>query len=573
MKKITLSMLLALAAITVSAQDRPAPTWSAHLTTTESAKDLHRGTPMAIDAEGNTVVTGGFTQDFTFASTTFEPIATSAFIAKYDKAGTAKWAATLKGGATVTAVTADEEGNVIAAGVFADEVVILDAEGNEKATINGMVDVAAQSSAFIVKYDKDGHYLASTTVIPVQPREANETCWVETPFFSPSKLVVSNGRIYMAASCEGDNKIANDLTIESHYGTAFGFATMDVPVFAVVSLTNDFTSAKLEAQMAPTAIDAAYMFGAESVNFVVDGSKLHVAFVACGTDLTLKTATSSKQITHLLSEGDGLPLFERAYIVATINGGNIEAMQTYHSKIDDNLREAKFNTIGAMQLQGENLFLAGTFNETFPFDNAKAYNGACDIYLACLNVADLTKKWALTSGFNEGDVNKKAEVFTGMGVYNDEVQLAGWAENTGDHAVETVLNYIADTDVEPTTLKEKTGTDALFITSLAQNKTFTIVQADNRTMTNDDASIEGKYTYSFYNDADDTSVKPIQGSALTIRYDGKVVALNKAANIVLYNASGMIECEAKQATALSLATLPSGVYVVKAGDKTLKIVK
>ena len=127
-------------------------------------------------------------------------------------------------------------------------------------------------------YDKAGRYLASTTVIPVQPREANDICWVETPFFSPSKLVASNGRIYMAVSCEGDNKIANDLT-----------------------------SAKLEAQMAPTAINAPYMFGAESVNFVVNGSTLHVAFVARGTDLTLKTTISSKQITNLLSDGVDLP--------------------------------------------------------------------------------------------------------------------------------------------------------------------------------------------------------------------------------------------------------------------------
>lgn len=80
-------------------------------------------------------------------------------------------------------------------------------------------------------------------------------------------------------------------------------------------------------------------------------------------------------------------------------------------------------------------------------------------------------------------LTKRPKCLLGMAVYNDEVQLAGWAENTADHAVETVLNYIADTDVVPTTLKEKT-------------------------------------------DADDTSVKPIQGSALNIKYDGKVVALN-----------------------------------------------
>ena len=67
----------------------------------------------------------------------------------------------MKGAATITAITNDAEGNVYAAGVFADKVEILNGNGDSKEIINGMDGKTAQVSAFIVKYNKEGEYVAS----------------------------------------------------------------------------------------------------------------------------------------------------------------------------------------------------------------------------------------------------------------------------------------------------------------------------------------------------------------------------------------------------------------------------
>ena len=159
-------MMLVLATVAANAKDvLDAPTWTDNLTTTTEAKDLTRAAAMAVDNEGNSIVTGSFTKDLEFAASYLEPVANSAFIAKYDKAGAKKWAAGLAGAATVTTVATDADGNVYAAGVFADQVAIKDASGETKATITGMADNVKQVSGFIVKYDKQGAYVASKTIL------------------------------------------------------------------------------------------------------------------------------------------------------------------------------------------------------------------------------------------------------------------------------------------------------------------------------------------------------------------------------------------------------------------------
>ena len=129
--------MLAFATIATNAQETAAPTWTADLITTEAASDLRRGGAMAIDNDGNAIVTGSFTKDVEFASSYLEPIATSAFIAKYNKAGKKLWAASLKGAATIGSVTTDAKGNIYATGVFADEVQIVNKAGETKTTIKG----------------------------------------------------------------------------------------------------------------------------------------------------------------------------------------------------------------------------------------------------------------------------------------------------------------------------------------------------------------------------------------------------------------------------------------------------
>ncbi|WP_294920105.1 T9SS type A sorting domain-containing protein [uncultured Prevotella sp.] len=572
MKRFTFSVMLALATIVAHAEN-VAPTWTANLTTTEKATDLQRGAAMTIDNEGNSIVTGTYTKDIEFASSYLEPIATSAFIAKYDKAGNKKWAAGLKGAATITTITNDAEGNVYAAGVFADNVAILNAKGEAKENITGMADQKAQVSGFIVKYNKEGEYVASKVVIPEQVRN-DEGYGDPNPNFIPSKLIASNGKVYLAASFQGNVKI-NDLALVGQYGSLYGIYTWDVPTFAIVSLSDNFDKTELVAQLAATDMETEVGYGTEVANFTTDGSKVYAAFVAYGNDLTLKSANDFKQITDLLNSVTGEETkYEHAYIFATIENGNITATKTYHSKIDNNLREAKFNTIDQMAFNNGNLYLAGTFNETFPFDNTKAYVGGCDTYIASLKATDLSKNWVLTSGYDEGDVNKKAEVVTGMAVFNGEVQLTGWAEQTSGHVVETPLNFYIDTETVPTEMKVEAGADAIFATSVAHNGIYTIALSDNRTMIADeDKAKEGIYTYSFYNDDEETGVKQIAANDNNISWNGNTVTLAKAADIYLYTASGMLLKKANNASSMSLANVAAGIYMVKAGKQTIKIVK
>ena len=570
MKRITFSVMMALASMVANAQETLA-TWTATLNTTEKVSDLQRGAPMTIDNEGNAIVTGTYTKDVAFASSYLEPIATSAFVAKYDKAGSKKWAAGLKGAATVKAVANDAEGNIYVAGNFADIVQILDGTGEQKATINGKDGVTRQVSAFIVKYSKDGDYVASKVIIPEQARN-DEGYGDPDPEFIPYKLIASNGKVYLAASFQGNSKI-NDLTLVGQYGSMFGLYLYDVPTLAVVSLSADFAQAELVAQMAATDNETELGYGAEDVNFTTDGSKVYVAFVAYGDDLTLKSANGSKQITDLLNGViDGDTKYEHAFIVAAIENGYIAAMQTYHSKIDENIRIAKFNTVDEMAFKNGNLYLAGTFNETFPFDHSKAYEGGCDTYIACLKASDLSKNWAVTSGYNEGDVMKKAEVVTGMAVFDDEVQLAGWAEATSGHVVETPLNFFADNDVVPSSMRLVEDTKALFATSVANNGNYTIAQSDNKAEEN--ATEGGVYTYKFYDDDDngETGVSSVLADDNTIGWDGNTVTLAKAADVELFSANGTLVLAAKNTTKLSLANVARGVYMVKAGNKTAKIV-
>ena len=113
MKKFTLSIMLALATVVARAESvASASTWTDDLTTTEKFADLHRGAAMTIDNEGNAIVTGSYTTELQFAGIYLEATATSAFVAKYDKAGNRKWAAGLHGAATITAITTDAEGNI-----------------------------------------------------------------------------------------------------------------------------------------------------------------------------------------------------------------------------------------------------------------------------------------------------------------------------------------------------------------------------------------------------------------------------------------------------------------------------
>ena len=89
----------------------------------------------------------------------------------------------------------------------------------------------------------------------------------------------------------------------------------------------------------------------------------------------------------------------------------------------------------------------------------------------------------------------------------------------------------------------------------------------------EDKAKEGIYTYSFYNDDEETGVKQIAANDNNISWNGNTVTLAKAADIYLYTASGMPVKKANNASSMSLANVAAGIYMVKAGKQTIKIVK
>ena len=571
MRRFTFSVMLALATVAVNAQEVGDNGWETNLSTTKKTADLQRGGAMAIDNEGNSIVTGSFDKEVEFGESYLEPIATSAFIAKYDKGGKEQWPAFLQGAATVTTVTTDAEGNVYAAGVFADVVKIIDSESCS-VTINGMEGQTEQVSGFIVKFDKNGIYLAHKVVIP-EVNMVNENYGKPDLYFTPQKLTVSGDKVLLSAQYTGKSDI-DGLTLKGQYCNKTDWSYMyDIPTLGIISLSSDLNQASLVAQLTATENETYDGFCAEDVNFATDGSKVYAGFVAYGSDLTLKSANGSKQITDLLTQPNGEETqYEHAFILATIENGKITDTQIYHSQIDEKLGSAKFNTIDEMAYNNGNLYLSGTFNETFPFDNTKSYVGGSDTYLASLKASDLEKNWALTSGYDEGDAMHKAEVVTAMAVFDDEVQLAGWTEATSGHVVDKCLNFFIDTDVTPTTMETKAGDEASFVTSAAHNGIYTIMQRDNK---DEEGATEGRYTYEFNYDIDaPTGIKQIAATTdNTINFDGNTVTLAKAADIDLYTVSGALVKSAKNVSSLSLDNVASGMYLLKAGKQTVKIVK
>lgn len=560
-------MMLALATVAANAKDvLDAPTWTDNLTTTAEAKDLTRAAAMAVDNEGNSIVTGSFTKDLEFAASYLEPVANSAFIAKYDKAGAKKWAAGLAGAATITTVATDAEGNVYAAGVFADNVAIKDASGDTKATITGMADKVDKVSGFIVKYDKQGAYVASKTILAESDAEiaAQDMLGVLNPSFTAKKLVVAGNKLYLSASYKG-NVALDGVTLQGKYACTEGWLFNDETAMCVLSFdAADLANASIVSVLGATEqLTNEATYNTEDVNFAINDGKIYVAYVASGKDMTLTAAGKDTKIETAYEAETGV--IEHAYVLAAIDGSQVTT-QVYHSVATDNSNT--LNTIDEMAYQKGKLYLAGSFNQALPFDNTISYLGGSDAYAACLDAANLSKNWAVASAFDEGDAKHKAEIISGMLVDEDEVTLVGWVENTKDRTIEAPLGYQINTK----TPAMQKGEEVL-ITSVAENGNYALYQTDNVKGSDEDKTTEGTYSYIFYSNAESSGISKVLADDNTIDWDGNEVTLAKSADITVYTAAGAAVKSAKNVKSLSLADAAHGIYLVKVGKQALKIVK
>lgn len=560
--------MLALATVVARAESvATAPTWTDDLTTTEKFADLHRGAAMTIDNEGNAIVTGSYTTNLQFAESNLEAIATSAFVAKYDKAGKREWAAGLKGAATINAITTDAAGNIYAAGVFADVVKILNANGESKQTITGMADITDKATGFIVKYSKDGEYVASKTITPkTNAALAGVLMDLSSAGFYTKKLVVDGTKLYLSAAYKGDVNVDN-VALSGKYVNIDGFMFQDAVSMCVLSFnTSDLGDAKTVSYFGAkeqTTTDLVYQ--TEDVNFDVHDGKVYVGYVACGKDMTLYAGNSTSDVS-LVYSGKGTN--EHGYILAVIDGNNV-TKKVFHSVATNNINV--LNTIDHMVFKNDKLYLVGTFNQALPFDNTISFSGGCDTYAVSLNATTLEKEWAVTSNFEEGEVNHSAENVSGVVIANDgAINIYGWVENTNGHRVTYALNHTVAAGT-PTQMEKES--DAKLFMAVATNGNTKLFQTDNVKTTEGGLTDAGKYTYTYYGGDLATGVSNVMADDNTINWDGNNVTLAKAADITLYNVSGMLVKKANNASTMSLDNVASGIYTVKAGKQTIKVVK
>lgn len=551
MRRFTFSVMMALATVAANAQNFGTKAWADTLSTVEKTENLVRSTPVAVDNDGNAIVTGSYDKDLAFGNDVESLTDNDKFIAKYDKNGKRLWAAGIQGKATITAVTTDEDGNIYVAGNFAEQVNVLSKNG-EGQVVQGMED-GTSGACFIVKYNKDGERQLVKTIVPTADASVitDDILYaLQEPAFNVNKIMEANGKLYLSATYKNICKIG-DLTLTANFVNSEGWMLADAPSASVLSLdaaTLD-NAKELATLSAKEKIAVETLYGPEDINFAVNGNAVYAGFVAKGAAVILKAAGKEEDLSFEYSND----LQERAFIITKIEGENNATTKVFNAPASVS---TSWNFMDQMVCKNGNLYVAGTFNEPNPFDNTVLHKTNCDIYVASLNADDLSKNWVAASGFDEGETNKTAEMVSGLAVNGDNIIVTGWAETTADHVIATPLTFVVDKD------RKMTRGEETLVTAMATNGTTVLTESDK----------DGAYTYTYYTDMPKTGIKQLV-KAEGISRNGDVISFEKTSDISVYNVSGALVKTEKNASSVSLAELAAGVYVVKAGNVSVKVAK
>lgn len=282
--------------------------------------------PVAVDAAGNVIATGAFTEELTIAGATLEAVGTSAYVVKYDKTGAAAWAVAFTGAATITALDTDADGNIYIAGTLADEVTFGTTSGDPVVKEGMKVEDAfttEQNASFIAKYSAAGVLAAVETFVPeIQPAlaaligdyDAEPPYWYydgDVRFYI-SELKVDNDKVYVGATFTGITKVG-DKTFDAGYVAYMGFMYQDNLKAALYSLDADnlgnCNQIVLVGDGSENGDFVMNTNSASSIKFDVNGNNLFVSVVATG-DLKYNDETIEAQtIPGVTLEGDQAYVF------------------------------------------------------------------------------------------------------------------------------------------------------------------------------------------------------------------------------------------------------------------------
>lgn len=438
MRRFFLSAATVLAALTLQAQTWTTPaTWTKSLTPVNDAEQLG-GTHTSVADDGSVFTTGTYNQTTKFGTTTLEneDKLTSAYIAKYNADGTEAWAVGIYGAAIIRTIETDTEGNVYVAGNLADKVVFNSLD-DKKQEVSGMADETNLVTGFVAKYDKSGNIKALRTIIPVTNIDIKESM-MHFPApgdiaFTPNKLQVEAGKVYVSARFTGDVAIDNMKWAGSYLNVA-DFMYMDIASVGIFTLNStDLTDATSIALLQAKENKSQVQQNPESIRFTAVGNTVYAGFVGKGTEVLITSSGTADVVMELPNDGTGNA--EHAFILAKINTDNT-AINVFHVAQHD--KNYGTDVVGDMQLVGGKLYVGGTFYGELGFDKTKKSTGSSDLFLASINPADLSVNWAVNDGYYEGDVTKNEERFRTMVIGADKAFIAGVAQQK----VGSVINAV-----------------------------------------------------------------------------------------------------------------------------------
>lgn len=364
MKKLLLSAICAATAIlSQAAVSDYTKQWSVDINqAVKDAKSYHAA--MALDANDNVIVAGAFTEDMTLAGAQLTALGTSAYIAKYDNKGTAKWAVALTGSATVTNIATDATGNVYVAGTFADEVEFGTTSGAAITKTGQMIDGAAstkQNASFIAKYDADGKIVTVADFVANKlPELADYTDFDPMYFpsdgdiyFEISDLKIAGDKIYASAVYTGETKYG-DVAFTSTYVNYAYFMYWDQASCSIFSLSaadltdcSKLATMKYSGENAEGADDTSAAYSCK-FDVAADGT-IYAAFATSGK-ISLYIGSTVEPI-------DDSAAGAQTMTVAVIKNGALAAASA--KPFEFTATSAADNSVSLVKADAENIYIVG----------------------------------------------------------------------------------------------------------------------------------------------------------------------------------------------------------------------
>lgn len=442
-------------------------------------------TPMAVTSEGNVVVT----------STMINGQSLGSFVAmsspKLPHSPT--WKVDIKSGSIINAILADNEGGVYIGGDF-----------NEKITLGGITltgkksDNAEKTNAFVAHISKEGKVLAAYAFVSTPNAEMvknfNTYSQGDKVYCKLNSLAIADGKLYAGLIfTDVLSNAAGDAKVTSGTWNIQGWGVGSDADFVAVELD----AKTMQAKAFPVVFggkgnytDASYMgIDAKSAKMASDGSNLYLVASVNGY--------YSKAALQVNGEVKDEPSFKsaggiNAFYVASVNlSNNTSSAKVYDGKYGwvSGASSLVEPGVASLTVKGDDLYIGGSFFQTFPFDtNVKAV-GNTDIFFVSLKKSDLSVQKALASGYDEKSVgNDNEEKFSGFAIDGTQLSVYGGVASRKDFyspsTLSTPLNFTAD-------MASATGLTA---GSAEQYTTGAVLSAD------------GKYTYTSLLNADQTSV-------------------------------------------------------------------